>query len=143
MQISSKNEDIVMRRQGRNIRAHLMTTLLFPLLVVTGLIPSIHAAVLGISRRDSPNVRKFMFVNRSGRRVDLLWMNRSTDPVSYSSNSENGEGYPYGATTGISSFIGHEFEIREMPSKKTGQCKIPGNCQIGQFQVNDQEGQST
>ena len=74
--------------------------------------------------------------------MDLFWINRAANPIEFRSNSENGEGYPYGASQGLTSYIGHEFEIREMPSKKTGECRIPGDCKTGYFQVNDQEGQS-
>jgi len=102
---------------------------------------TVHSAALGIDRRESPNQRNVVLHNKSGRRVDLFWINRSVDPIEFRSNSENGEGYPYGASQGITSYIGHEFEIREMPSKRTGECRIPGDCSTGYFQVNDQEGQ--
>ena len=103
---------------------------------------SANAAALGMERRESPSQRNVVVYNKSGRRIDVFWINRHTDPVSYQSNSEGGQGYPYGASQGINSYIGHEFEIREMPSKTTGQCKIPNDCKKGYFQVNDQEGQS-
>ncbi len=104
---------------------------------------SVNSAALGMERREAPNQRNILLLNRSGRRIDIFWINRSVDPIEFRSNSENGEGYPFGASQGINSYIGHEFEIREMPSKKTGECQIPGDCQKGYFQVNDQEGQST
>ena len=135
-----KDEFFVNHRRGRNNRPKHMTAMVLFLLV--GLIPTISGAVLGMTRRVSPNARKMIFVNRSGRRIDVFWVNRSTNPVSYVSNSEKGEGFPYGATQAIDSYIGHEFEIREMPSRITGQCKIPENCQTALVQVNDQEGQS-
>lgn len=122
------------------MRPRVSTT--FVVFLAASLITTTHAAVLGMSRRGSPNARKFSFFNRSGRRVDIFWINRSTNPVSFVTNSDRGEGYPFGGSTGVDSYIGHEFEIREMPSKKTGECKIPGNCQKAHFKVNDREGQS-
>jgi len=100
----------------------------------------VHSAALGRRRRENPTERNILFVNKSGRRVDVLWINRHTDPVSYRTNSENGEGYPYGASQGINSFLSHEFQVREMPSKKTGKCRSD-ECQTAYFQVNEQEGQ--
>lgn len=100
------------------------------------------SAALGMERREAPNQRNVLVFNKSGRRVDIFWINRAVEPNEFRSNSENGEGYPYGASQGINSYIGHEFEIREMPSKKTGQCQIPNDCKKGYFKVNDQEGQS-
>jgi len=140
MKISSKDENRVLPQCQRRIRSHLLSNFVFVL--SAGLIPAINGAVLGMSRRESPNARNIDFVNQSGTRVDLLWINRSTDPVSYHSNS-NDEGYPYGVSQRINSFIGHEFEAREMPSKKTGECKTPGKCRTAYFQVNSEEGQST
>lgn len=101
----------------------------------------VQSAALGRARRENPNQRNILFVNKSGRRVDVLWINRATDPVTYRTNSENGEGYPYGASQGINSYLSHEFQVREMPSKKSGKC-LSDECRTAYFQVNDQEGQS-
>jgi hypothetical protein len=103
---------------------------------------TVNAAAFGKERREAPNQRNIVLYNQSGRRVDAFWINRSHEPNTYHSNSDNGEGYPFGAQQAINSYIGHEFEIREMPSKKTGACQDPDNCRKGLFQVNDQEGQS-
>lgn len=142
---SEKLRAVLMTGRPRTLptrTASRILVLLTVILLLATLTSPTEAAILGMSRREAPNSRKVNFVNQSGRRVDVLWINRSTNPISYVSNSENGEGYPYGATQGINSFIGHEFEIREMSSKRTGQCNVPGDCQTGYFQVNDQEGQS-
>jgi len=115
---------------------------MFVLLFIVIILPTnVNAAALGMERRETPTQRNVLLINKSGRRVDLFWINRFVDPIQFQSNSDNGEGYPYGASQGINSYIGHEFEIREMPSKKTGQCQIPNDCKKGYFQVNDQEGQ--
>lgn len=100
----------------------------------------VESAILGLERRENPNSRHVDVLNQSGRRFDIFWINRRTNPVSYHPNSENGEGYPYGATAGIASYVGHEFEIREMPSKKTGTCLFD-KCRTSYFQVNDRQKQ--
>lgn len=87
-----------------------------------------------------------MFKNNSGRRVDVLWMN-TLEPKGpdgkflLQSNSENGEGYAYGADAGISSYIGHAFEVQEMPAKSTGKCFNEIKCRSGYFKVNQEEDQ--
>lgn len=133
-------------RKHRNapLRLRLPLLLLSTLIVILLSLPvsTVNAAALGKERRESPNQRKVFLHNQSGRRVDAFWINRADQPNTFHTNSEDGQGYPFGASQGINSYIGHEFEIREMPSKKTGECQIPGECQTGYFQVNDQEGQS-
>jgi hypothetical protein len=115
---------------------------LLHLLWLTISLPSIvHGAALGRSRKTGQNdsQRSFHFLNQSGRRVDLLWVNVFKKPNEFVSQN-GGEGYPYGGDTSVSSFIGHEFEIREMPSKKTEQCLFE-ECRKARFRVNDQDNQ--
>jgi hypothetical protein len=101
---------------------------------------TVHGAALGRSKKSSqPHQRSFHFRNQSGRRVDVLWVNVHKTPNEFVSQND-GEGYPYGGDTSISSYIGHEFEIREIPSKKTGQCLFD-QCRKTRFKVNDQENQ--
>lgn len=136
---SSKSKSRSLWKNGQQRRLLALSALMLILqLSTTG---TVNAAALGKERRETPNQRTIQLHNQSGRRVDVLWINRSVQPNTFISNSESGEGYPYGAQQGINSYIGHEFEVREMPSKKTGECRIPGDCKKGYFQVNEQEGQ--
>lgn len=89
--------------------------------------------------------RSIQIVNESGRRVDVFWVNpdtgeliRQTEPFVYN-----------GGTLPLTSYIGHTFEVRELPSSKTGYCGDPSNeatvgtiCRMGTFTVNDNDQQS-
>ena len=99
------------------------------------------AAVLGHRRHEIPTQRSIRIKNQTGRRFDVLWINNYVKPTTYHSNND-GEGYQYGAEVHLLSYVGHQFLVKEMPSTKTGKCKIDGNCQTTTFTVNDQEDQS-
>jgi hypothetical protein len=100
----------------------------------------VECAALGRSRRRTDSQRSIRFRNQSGRRTDIFWVNTFKEPNEFVTQSIDGEGYLYGADTSISSFIGHEFEVREQPSKKTGRC-VYDECRKARFKVNDQENQ--
>ena len=90
--------------------------------------------------------RSIQISNESGRRVDVFWVNpdteelvRQTEPFVY-----NGGSLP------LTSYVGHTFEVRELPSSKTGYCGDPSNeatvgtiCRMGTFTVNENDQQST
>jgi len=47
-----------------------------------------------------------------------------------------------GADFALDSFIGHEFEVRELPSKRTGLCKSEDQvCRNGFFAVSENQDQ--
>jgi hypothetical protein len=124
-------------------RLPFSTCLLLLLLSAPSLVSS---AALGKYRHEVPNQRSIMFKNHSGRRVDVLWINVFEEPDEDGkqllvSNSDKGEGYAYGSEQGITSYIGHEFEVQEMPAKSTGKC-LGDECRTGYFKVNDEEDQS-
>jgi hypothetical protein len=100
----------------------------------------VESAALGRSRRKTESERGIRFRNQSGRKVELMWVNVFKEPNAFVSQSLDGEGYLYGADTTISSFIGHTFEIQELPGRKTGSC-INNECRKVRFTVNDQENQ--
>lgn len=89
--------------------------------------------------------RSIQIVNESGRRVDVFWVNpdtgeliRQTEPFVYN-----------GGTLPLTSYIGHTFEVRELPSSKTGYCGDPSNeasvgtiCRMGTFTVNENDQQT-
>jgi hypothetical protein len=115
----------------------LLSVVLFP----SSFVVLVSSAALGKSRHEAPNQRSVFVRNQSGRRVDIFWINNFKSPTTYSTNSENGEGYPYGGETAMLSYVGHEFEIREMPRKSTGTCDVEDACAKAYFKVNDQEKQ--
>jgi hypothetical protein len=96
--------------------------------------------MLGRVRRDLETQRSIFFQNNSGRRVDVMWVNVHANPETFHSQN-GGEGYAYGGDTHILSYVGHTFEVRELPSKKTGKCRYDDECQKARFTVNDQENQ--
>jgi hypothetical protein len=124
-----------------------MASLPFVTFLLSVVTPSlVSSAALGKRSHDSPNQRSIVVKNQSGRRLDLLWINTIEPPgpdgkFKLQSNSENGEGYAYGSDQGISSYIGHEFRVQEMPAKSTGKCLENKKCRTGYFKVNEEEDQ--
>jgi len=87
----------------------------------------------------NPDARELRIINEAGFKCNIYWINRwKHDELVL--NSE--EGVFHGGETQINSYISHEFEVQEVPSKKTGHCKGPNNaCRKGHFQVNKNEEQ--
>ena len=77
--------------------------------------------------------------NEAGFKVEVYWINRwKNDELVL--NTE--EGIFHGAETVIKSFVSHEFQLKEIPSKKTGRCRGENDeCREGYFQVTEYEGQ--
>lgn len=78
-------------------------------------------------------------MNQCGFGVDVFWIHPETRELA-DSNTQ-GEGIMYGSESGISSYVGHEFEIQEMPKTSTQQCRIPDACRTAYFTVNSNEDQ--
>merc|ERR1719410_1780900 len=83
--------------------------------------------------------RSIHFINDSGRRFEVFWVSVNTgelvpqlsDPVSP------------GATASLNSFITHTFELREVPSSKTGGCSGDDNtCHSVRFTMNENHDQA-
>lgn len=89
----------------------------------------------------NPDARELRIINEAGFKCNIYWINRwKNDELVL--NSE--EGVFHGGETQINSYVSHEFEVQEVPSKKTGHCKGPNNdCRKGHFQVNKNEEQCT
>ncbi len=95
---------------------------------------SVHAESV---RMDSRSLR---IVNQAGHRIDVFWINRWENDALSLSTAEGG--VLFGTESGLNSFIGHEFEVHELPSKKTGTCGGEGGvCRKGHFQVNANDDQ--
>ncbi len=85
-------------------------------------------AIIGEERSDKPNpmARSLSVENQSGRKTDMFWVNTFKTPEEFVPQFvEDGVsiGLPYGGEKSISSYAGHTFEIREMPSHKKGRKK--------------------
>jgi hypothetical protein len=94
------------------------------------------AAIVGYAAR-SPN-RNIQMLNDSGSRIEVYWVHpdsgerrlMSTNPVLF------------GATFPLQTFVGHEFELRELPSEKTGECKSADQtCRQAGFVISENDDQ--
>ena len=120
----------------------LILSLLFSIHYGKVLVVVVNAAALGKTRHKTPESREIFIQNETGRRIDVMWINRFVNPNTFHSNSPDEMGYAYGSSTGIDSFVGHEFEVRELPSKTTKQCLFGENaCRKAHFQVSVEENQ--
>ena len=80
-------------------------------------------AIIGLERNDksNPSARGVLIKNESGRKTDMFWVNTFKTPEEFVPQFiEDGVsiGLPYGGEKAISSYVGHTFEIRELPSNK-------------------------
>ena len=80
--------------------------------------------------------RSLRILNESGARVELYWVHPETRAASLMSTP-----FIYdGATFPLKTFVGHEFEVRELPSTKTGECGDQ-TCKIGFFVISGNDDQ--
>lgn len=85
--------------------------------------------------------RRIKILNESGRKVEVYWIHPQTNELVLTSK-------PYihnGADFFLDSYVGHSFELQELPSSKTGRCgyaKLESRkCRKGYFTVNNNEDQ--
>ena len=94
---------------------------------------------IGRKRKDNnPKSRSLRVMNHSGVKIDVFWIHPDTRELANSNT--DGEGIEFGGETGISSFVGHSFEVQELPDAKTGKCS-KGMCQKAYFTVSANEDQ--
>ena len=102
----------------------------------------IGAGVLGAGApaTNKQTTRGIKILNESGSRVEVYWIHPTTRATSLMSSPHvfNGAAFP------LNSFVGHEFEVRELPSQSTGLCNITGDetCHSGYFTVSENDDQS-
>lgn len=121
------------------------TPMLLILVLLAAVIEVDAGAVMGKIRsgNSNPNSRSLNIENQSGRKVDLYWVNMFEKPEKFVPQFvEDGVsvGCSYGADKSISSYVGHTFEIRELPSKKTEAC-IFDECRKVRYTVRDRQEQ--
>jgi hypothetical protein len=88
----------------------------------------------------SDQSRSIMIMNESSRRIEVNWV----DPVTGDLVLQSEPDLLNGASLALDSFVGHTFEVRELPAKKTGVCA--GNdqtCRVNHFTVtsNNEQGE--
>ena len=123
-----------LQRNASTVRATALALLALVVFVDAG-------AILGVQRRDNNNEksRSLGVYNQSGRKINMYWVNVFKTPEEFVPQFvEDGVvvGCSYGADKSISSYIGHEFEIREEPSRKTGHC-VYSECRKVRIKVSD------
>jgi len=91
-----------------------------------------------IRNDDNPTGRDIHIINRSDVKVDIFWVNPTNGELVKSVEV----GILKGTDTQIQSYIGHEFEIQELPKKTTGKCTGENDeCMKGRFVVTSNEDQ--
>lgn len=91
-------------------------------------------------RKDgNPLSRGIVVKNQSKSRIDYFWINPDTGKLAASTTDG---GVVHGADSSVQSYIGHTFEVHELPKKKTGKC-VESVCRKTQFTVSSNEDQST
>ena len=129
-------------RTAHSLRHFNRALLAVSLILLSIAIPSSKAHILGQTRRlETVSQRSVEVINKSGRRVDVLWVNsQNPKQEEFVTQSENGDGVAYGAAASINSYVGHTFEVREMPGKNSGKC-LEETCWKGRFTVSTEHEQ--
>lgn len=84
------------------------------------------------------NERTLAVQNRSGGKIEVHWVHSVTGELSRVSNPHVFSG----AAMPLNTYIGHEFEIKEVPSAVTGLCKSPDQvCRTARFKVTENDNQ--
>jgi hypothetical protein len=81
--------------------------------------------------------RKITIRNQSGRRVEVNWINPDNGQAALMSDPDVLTGTDFV----LDSFVSHKFQVKEIPSKNTGECETQGECKVDHFIVNDNEQQ--
>ena len=71
--------------------------------------------------------------NESGRRASVSWVSPDDGSLHLMSTPD----IVSGADFDLKSFVTHKFEVKELPSKSTGECLTPGKCRVEYFIVSD------
>lgn len=109
----------------------------------TVLVLVVQCLTVGLAKRppatNKSTTRGITILNESGSRVEIYWVHPTTREGSLMStpNIMNGASFP------LNSFVGHEFEVRELPSVKSGVCAgEEQTCRSNYFTVSANDDQS-
>ncbi|KAL3767046.1 hypothetical protein ACHAWU_004544 [Discostella pseudostelligera] len=84
------------------------------------------------------HARSIIIANESSRRVEVHWV----DPVSGEMVIQSEPDILDGASLNLDSYVGHTFEVRELPAKKTGVCAgEEQTCRVDHFTVSSNNDQ--
>jgi hypothetical protein len=85
--------------------------------------------------------RDVVLINEAGVATEVHWIDSSSRNAVLLSDPG---GIRNGGQMPLNSYVGHEFEIREMPSPQTGNCDNEDNvCRTAHFIVSDSNDQGT
>lgn len=90
-----------------------------------------------VSAARSPN-RSIQMLNDSGSKIDVYWIHPTTKERKIMSSNP----VMFGATFPLQTYVGHEFEMRELPSDKTGTChSADQTCRQATFKISENDDQ--
>lgn len=92
------------------------------------------AAAAAVSR---PLDRKIQVLNEALSKIELNWIN----PVTHERVLMTTPNIMPGADFSLNSFVDHAFEVREVPSEKSGRCAIEAGCRTDNFTVSAHDDQ--
>jgi hypothetical protein len=82
---------------------------------------------------DDDHSRGLLIMNESGRRVEIYWIDPDDGEAVLQSDPEIMDG----TSLDLNSFVGHDFEVRELPAKSSGVCGGEDEtCRVDYFTVN-------
>jgi hypothetical protein len=95
-------------------------------------------AVTAATTPSNPMARSINIMNESGRRVEIHWINPDDGSMVLQSTPD----VLNGASLTLNSYMGHNFEVRELPAKKTMECAGEDKqCRIDRFTVKSTQDQ--
>jgi len=108
-----------------------LSSAVFPLLL---LLPSLPTQLIAAQRPDESSIQ---ITNDSGNRIEVHWVHPDTgETVLQAPEVLPGTGFS------LNSFVGHSFQVRELP---TGETEVCGGeeetCRVNYFTVNDNQDQ--
>eukprot|EP00545_Synedropsis_sp_CCMP1620_P002706 CAMPEP_0119012880 /NCGR_PEP_ID=MMETSP1176-20130426/7675_1 /TAXON_ID=265551 /ORGANISM="Synedropsis recta cf, Strain CCMP1620" /LENGTH=484 /DNA_ID=CAMNT_0006965917 /DNA_START=28 /DNA_END=1482 /DNA_ORIENTATION=+ len=81
--------------------------------------------------------RSIVIYNFSNSRVEVSWVNPDNGNRALMSEPN----VLHGASFNLNSYVNHNFEVKELPHSKTGECRQASECRSAIFTVNDNENQ--
>ena len=124
-----------MKRSSSSYRVSVLPLLRLPLILFQLLTTRVVVFVRSTADDES---RSITIVNESGRRVEVNWINPDDGELVLQSEPD----VLHGASFDLNSFVGHDFEVRELAVRKTGVCAGEGRtCRVDRFTVNSNHDQ--
>ena len=129
-----------MKQSSSSYRVTILPLLLLhlPLILLVQLLTTTRIVVFVRAAAEDDESRSITIVNESGRRVEINWINPEDGKLALQSDPD----VLHGATFDLNSFVGHDFEVRELAVRKTGVCAGEGQtCRVDHFTVNSNQDQ--